>query len=351
MPASSPWSRISMAARRASESASISSILRQRPRRPGSQSTSSASRFRSAARFGRLSRATKSMRSAVPNMSGWLLNLSDLRTLLPPRKPVWRKPEPSAGLKTPTRWSADMKIPWAISVLSSFAIFAAQAPALADDEFADLAAKAKAEGEVTWYTAHFDTTLVGKIGSAFTAKYPGVKVNGLKATAQVSYQRLLQDLSAGAPQADVFSSTDASQFVELARKNALEAYRPQNVKKIIAAFQNFDAAGFSHVTAVSLVAITYNNQKISEADIPKTWQGLLDPKWSNNIALGDPHFGGAVGAGGGRVLIGAGSVTLQKMCGWVYFTRLSHGKPLITRAIDDPVTILNSGERILAAGD
>jgi ABC-type Fe3+ transport system substrate-binding protein len=126
-----------------------------------------------------------------------------------------------------------MKLTWAISVLSSFAIIAAQAPALADDEFADLAAKAKAEGEVTWYTAHFDTTLVGKIGSAFTAKYPGIKVNGLKATAQVSYQRLLQDLSAGAPQADIFSSTDASQFVELARNNALKAYRPQNEKKII----------------------------------------------------------------------------------------------------------------------
>ena len=50
---------------------------------------------------------------------------------------------------------------------------------------------------------------------------------------------------------------------------------------------DFDAGGFSHVTAVSLVAITYNNQKVSEADIPKTWQGLLDPKWSNKIALGE----------------------------------------------------------------
>ncbi len=218
-----------------------------------------------------------------------------------------------------------MKLPWAIPVLSSFAIFAAQAPALADDEFADLAAKAKAEGEVTWYTAHFDTTLVGKLGSAFTAKYPGIKVNGLKATAQVSYQRLLQDLSAGAPQADVFSSTDASQFVELARNNALEAYHPQNEKKIISAFQNFDPAGFSHVTAVSLVAITYNNQKVSEADIPKTWQGLLDSKWSNKIALGDPNFSG---------MVGAWSVTLQKMYGWDYFSRLSDSKPLITRSIE-----------------
>src|ERR1700737_5238481 len=113
---------------------------------------------------------------------------------------------------TPTRWSADMKLLWAIPVLSWFAIFAAQPPALADDEFADLAAKAKAEGEVTWYTAHFDTTLVGKIGSAFTAKYPGIKVNGLKATAQVSSQRFLRALTLGAPQADIFSSTDASQF-------------------------------------------------------------------------------------------------------------------------------------------
>jgi iron(III) transport system substrate-binding protein len=210
-----------------------------------------------------------------------------------------------------------MKLLWAISALSSFAILAVQGPALADDEFTDLAAKAKAEGEVTWYTAHFDTTLVGKIGSAFTAKYPGVKVNGLKATAQVSYQRLLQDLSAGAPQADVFSSTDASQFVELVRNNALEAYRPQNEKKIISAFQNFDPAGFYHVTAVSLVAITYNNQKISEADIPKTWQALLDSKWSNKIALGDPNFSG---------MVGAWTVTLQKMYGWEYFSRLSDSK-------------------------
>src|SRR5258706_13832677 len=100
---------------------------------------------------------------------------------------------------TPTRWSADMKLLWAIPVLSSFAIFAAQAPALADDEFADLAAEAKAEGEVTWYTAHFDTTLEGKLGSVFTAKYPGIKDEGLKPTALVSSQRLLQHLRPDAP--------------------------------------------------------------------------------------------------------------------------------------------------------
>src|SRR5258707_4455102 len=50
-------------------------------------------------------------------------------------------------------------------------------------------------------------------------------------------------------------------------------------------------------------------------------------------------------------MVGAWTVTLQKMYGWEYFSRLSASKPLITRSIDDTVTILNSGERMLAAGD
>jgi iron(III) transport system substrate-binding protein len=229
-----------------------------------------------------------------------------------------------------------------LSVLSCCAIFAAQAPARADDQFADLYAKAKVEGEVTWYTSHFDNVVDEKIGAAFTAKYPGVKINVLKSTAQVNYQRLLQDLSAGATQADVFSSTDASQFLELSREKALASYQVQNEKKIVAAFQNIDPSGFFHITAVSLVAITYNNQKLKEADVAKTWRELLDPKWSNKIALGDPNFSG---------MVGAWTVTLQKMYGWDYFSGLAADKPLLTRSIDDTVTILNSGERVIAAGD
>jgi iron(III) transport system substrate-binding protein len=235
-----------------------------------------------------------------------------------------------------------MKSRWASRAIFSFAVFLAQAPAHADDEFADLAAKAKAEGELTWYTAHFDNALTGKIGAAFTAKYPGIKVNVLKSTAQVNYQRLLQDISAGVTQADVFSSTDASQFLALARDKKLESYKPKNEAKIAAAFQNIDSAGFYHVTAVGLVAITYNNQKLTEAEVPKTWRDLLDSKWSNKVALGDPNFSG---------MVGAWAVTLQKMYGWDYFSSLSTGKPLITRSIDDTVTILNSGERDVAAGD
>ena len=53
---------------------------------------------------------------------------------------------------------------------------------------------AKKEGELTWYTAQLAADSAEKFGRAFTAKYPGVKCNVVRTTAQVAYQRLNQEL-------------------------------------------------------------------------------------------------------------------------------------------------------------
>src|SRR5215217_9545834 len=64
--------------------------------------------------------------------------------------------------------------------------------ALAQEGEKQLYEAAKKEGQLTWSTAHYDQQLSNQIGNAFTAKYPGIKVNVIKATAQVGFQRLLQ---------------------------------------------------------------------------------------------------------------------------------------------------------------
>src|SRR5437870_13734485 len=87
------------------------------------------------------------------------------------------------------------------------------AAAAQSDRQQQLYGAAKKEGQLTWYTAHYDQALATKIGNAFAQKYPGVQANVIKATAQVSFQRLLQDIKAGQVQSDVFSSTDVSHFV------------------------------------------------------------------------------------------------------------------------------------------
>ncbi len=207
---------------------------------------------------------------------------------------------------------------------------------------AELYGAAKKEGQLTWYTGHYDQQVTTRIGNAFSEKYPGVRVNAIKTTSQVAFQRLLQDLQAGSVQADVFSSTDASHYLFLKEKGYLEKYIPENASKIVKAFQGIDPDGYYHVTGVSLVGITYNKNKVKESDAPKNWTDLLDPKWTNQVAVGSPNYSG---------MVGVWTVLMNKLYGWDFLTKLKAVKPLIGRSIDDSVTILNSGERQVAAAD
>lgn len=211
----------------------------------------------------------------------------------------------------------------------------------ASDRESQLYAEAKKEGQVTWYTGHYDAQLAAEIGNAFMKKYPGVKANVLKVGSQVLFQRLQQDLKAGAPQSDVFSSTDISHYVYLKQQQAMEKYIPENEAKIVKAFRAIDPDGYYHVTWAGIVAITYNT-KVRESDAPKTWRDLLASKWTNRIGLGNPNYSG---------MVGVWVVAMNNLYGWQYFKTMNQLKPLIGRSIDDTVTMLDSGERLVAAGD
>jgi iron(III) transport system substrate-binding protein len=200
---------------------------------------------------------------------------------------------------------------------------------------------AKKEGQLTWYTAHFSGEAAQHIGTAFTEKYPGINVNVIRTTAQVAYQRLTQEFKAGAPQVDVFSSTDMGHFTYLKEKGLLIKYRPENADKVIEAFRNVDPDDFYHTTSAGLITITYNKEKVKEAEAPKSWKDLTDPKWNEAVALGHPGFSGYVGTW---------VVMMEKLYGWDYFEKLAKNKPQIGRSINDTVTMLNSAERIVAAG-
>src|SRR5690606_24871960 len=80
---------------------------------------------------------------------------------------------------------------------------------------------AKKEGELTWYIVYLPSEDAENVGRAFTARYPGVKVNVVRTTAQVAFQRLNQDLQAGTANCDVFSSTDIAHYLDLKKRKLL----------------------------------------------------------------------------------------------------------------------------------
>src|SRR5438045_6826999 len=84
---------------------------------------------------------------------------------------------------------------------------------------------AKKEKELTWYTAHYDSETAAALCGGFEKKYPGVKCNYIRTTAQVAYQRLAQDQKAGIAQASVISSTDASHYGRMKKDGWLQPDR------------------------------------------------------------------------------------------------------------------------------
>ncbi len=208
--------------------------------------------------------------------------------------------------------------------------------------FADLnaiEAAARKEGQLTWYVASIDSRNAETAGKIFTAKH-GVKVDIVRAASQIMFQRLSQDLAQGAANADVFSSVDIANFIELKQKNALAQYRPENAAQVYPVFQNLDPDGYFHATIASVIALAYNTQKVKPADVPASWTALLDPKWSDKIALGHPAYSG---------FAGTWAAQMYKLYGKSYFERLAKLRPQVSRSLLDAVTLLASGERSVTA--
>lgn len=201
---------------------------------------------------------------------------------------------------------------------------------------------AKKEKPVTVYTAHYNTEEAAALCAAFEKKYPDLKCNFVRTTAQVAYQRLQQDIQANAAVASVFSSTDVSHYPDLKKKGLLLPYTPKNTANMVDSLKGYnDKDGQYWVTAAALMLLTYNNSVVSEKDAPKNWPDLLDPKWKGKVSIGHPAFSGYVGTW---------VVLMQKLYGWDYFTRLEKNQPQIGRSVNDTVTMLNSKERLVAAG-
>jgi iron(III) transport system substrate-binding protein len=206
----------------------------------------------------------------------------------------------------------------------------------------DLYEAAKKEKEFTVYTAHYNTETISNLCSAFDRKYPGVKCNFVRTTAQVAYQRLQQDLKANLAVASVFSSTDVSHYPNLKTRGLLLSYQPHNLVKMVDSLKQYNDKDNNYwVTAAALVTITYNNSVVAEKDAPKNWPDLLDPKWKGKVSIGHPAFSGYVGTW---------TVLMRKLYGWQYFEKLEKNKPRIGRSINDTVTMLNAKESWVAAG-
>ena len=200
---------------------------------------------------------------------------------------------------------------------------------------------AKKEGELTWYAVPYTSETSARIGRAFTTRYPGVKVTAVRTTAQVAFQRLNQDLKAGAANCDVFTSTDLAHYVDLKARKLLMKYRPDADDLHDKRVQNMDPDGHFHASSAFMMGLVYNTAKVQGAAIPNSWTALADPKWSASSLLAHPAYSGAAGAW---------CIETRKLYGDGWFDKLAKNKVHVGRSTIDAVTSVISGESLISAG-
>ncbi|MEJ0016905.1 MAG: extracellular solute-binding protein [Acetobacteraceae bacterium] len=221
---------------------------------------------------------------------------------------------------------------------ASLAGLAGRARAITDDE-KSLYELAKKEREVTWYTSQILGETAQRVVAAFNVVYPDVKVNLLRASGQVLYQRVMQEISMNALQADVISLSDTGgQQAELKEAGQFLQYRPKRSAEVMPAFRDIDPDGYYHTTIVALTVMVYNTKLVKPEELPKTWADLADPRWKGRIAIGHPGFSS---------LATVWVTKMNSLYGWGFMEKLAKNDTQVTRNINDTTTLVTAGERAI----
>jgi len=142
----------------------------------------------------------------------------------------------------------------------------------------DLAVRAEKEDPVVWYESSTQDE-TDKVIAAFNKRYPKVKVQHIRITGgNVMSGRIIQETQAGGKTADMATS-GVSDTWQLGGRQMLE-----NLDwKFLGISERLVASPFATVSAAASYVLIYNTQLVKEADAPKDWEDLLDPKWKNRL--------------------------------------------------------------------
>ena len=137
---------------------------------------------------------------------------------------------------------------------------------------------ARKEGRVVFYTS-LTLQEIDQVAAPFMKKYPFVKVDPFRGNSEQLLQKIAIEARAGRPQHDV-AQFDAFEEWQLQKLGLLENYKSPEAKNYPAAYKDADGAW----TAVYLnyIVLGYNPKMVKEAELPKQWEDLLQPRWKGS---------------------------------------------------------------------
>jgi iron(III) transport system substrate-binding protein len=149
-----------------------------------------------------------------------------------------------------------------------------------------LADKAKAEGEVAFYSS-LQAQQIDPFIRVFQKRYPFVKVNPYRVSGNRQVIKIQTEMNAGNHLFDVTNGS-AEQADAIKKIGAIDPYlSPQ---RDFYNAPNKDKDGYFTSLYVIPMVLGYNTNLVKRQDAPRTYEDLLQPKWKSNMFLDDEAY-------------------------------------------------------------
>jgi iron(III) transport system substrate-binding protein len=152
----------------------------------------------------------------------------------------------------------------------------------------------------------------------FEKAHPDIDVQWVDMGSQDVIDRLRSEKAN--PQADVWFGAPAEIFERAAKENLLEPYTPTWANAIEPEAK--DPQGRWYGTYLTPEVIAYNSEAVSDAEAPKDWDDVLDPKWKGKVLIRDPIASGSMRAIFGAMILRGIKQTGSPDAGYQWLRRL-----------------------------
>lgn len=207
-------------------------------------------------------------------------------------------------------------------------------PAASESE---LHLRARAEGEVNWYTS-IPAAEAQAFAAAFSQQYPGVRVQIIREGTFDLIGRLESEISAGRVRADVLHVLDPAIFIALRQRGELLYYEPPEAAAIPAVYKDIGYWTGARVVVIGLACRAKNN---ASTTLPATWSELLGPRWKGKLGLKDAQTSGSAYAQ---------YYLLREKYGAAYWEQMADQRPRIYKTEEALLEAVLEGEIQVAAG-
>src|SRR5574341_1631187 len=181
---------------------------------------------------------------------------------------------------------------------------------------------AKKEGKLLWYTTLIVNQVVRPMVEAFKKEYPFIQVEYFRANSEQIAQKTVTEYQAKRYEVDVVDGTGSPPLLKKA--GLLQRFSSPPMGEYPPELR--DPQGYWGATNLYFMTLGYNTKLVKSDDVPKSWDGLLNPKWKGKMIWSTS------GGSGAPLFLGNVLMTLGQEAGLAYLKKLSGQKIAKTTA-------------------